>query len=202
MACEMTGGYDLLVPLMLAEVVTLALLRRWSLYEKQVPTRRESLAPGAEYVLVLLQHLHVREVMAPAQHVATVGASTPLEPLLRQASESTQAVFPVVSKEGRMQGVVTIDTLRAAFFHEDIGKLAIAADCALPFVAISPDDTLAEALEHFASSHYPQLPVVATDDQDQLLGLLSYEELLQAYSREMMRRRQESEKSSGPPSSV
>jgi CIC family chloride channel protein len=193
MASEMTGGYDLLVPLMLAEAVTFVLLRRWTLYEKQVPTRRDSKAHGGEYVLDLLQQIRVRDVMSPDRSVATVRASTPLEPLLRQASESSQAVFPVASDQGEMVGIVTIDTLRGAFFHEDLGQLAIAADCAMPFVSVLLDDTLAEALEQFSSSHYPQLPVVDREDGNHLLGLLSYEELLEAYSREMMRRRQEAE---------
>ena len=72
--------------------------------------------------------------------------------------------------------------------------MAIAADCATPWVDVAPDDTLAAALARFASSHYSQLPVVAAEGGcREVLGLLSYEELLQAYSREMMRRRQESE---------
>jgi len=193
MASEMTGGYDLLVPLMLAEAVTTVLVSRWTLYEKQVPTRRDSKAHGGEYVLDLLQQIRVGEVMGGDRHVATVAESTPLEPLLRQASESTQGVFPVVSPKGIMAGIVTIDTLRAAFFHEEIGRLAIAADCAMPFVSITPDHTLAEALEQFSSSHYSQLPVVHPEDDQRLLGLFSYEELLEAYSREMMRRRHEVE---------
>ena len=201
MASEMTGGYDLLVPLMLAEVVTFVLVGRWKLYEKQVPSRRDSPAHGGEYVLDLLQDIRVRDVMQKQRYVTSIAASTPLEPLLRQASESTQAVFPVVSDHGAMLGIVTIDTLRAAFFHEDIGRLAIAADCAMPVVAVEPDNTLAEALEHFASSHYPQLPVVDPEDRNHVLSLLSYEELLQAYSGELMRRRGEGE-SAPPPSSV
>src|SRR5262249_40140093 len=34
--CELAGSYDLLVPLMLANAITFSLLRRHSLYEKQV----------------------------------------------------------------------------------------------------------------------------------------------------------------------
>jgi CIC family chloride channel protein len=199
MASEMIGSYDLLVPLMLAEAATLVLLRRFTLYEKQVPTRRDSPAHGAEYVLDLLQHIRVRDAFQPQPNVVTVHASTPLEPLLRKATASTQAVFPMVSERGELQGIVTIETLRSLFFDEDIGKLAIAADCATPWVDVAPDDTLADALARFASSHYAQLPVVAAESgRSGVLGLLSYEELLEAYSREMMRRRHESE----PPASA
>jgi chloride channel protein, CIC family len=42
--CELAGSYDLLVPLMLAEGIAFIALRKRSLYEAQVPTRRHSAA--------------------------------------------------------------------------------------------------------------------------------------------------------------
>ena len=190
MASEMTGSYDLLVPLMLAEAVTFVMVRRWTLYEKQVPTRRDSPAHGGEYVLDLLQDIRVSDVYEHDPDVRLVRASDPLGQLLRHASESTQAVFPIVTSENHIQGLVTLETLRAFFFDEDIGQLAIAADCEMPFVSVAESDSMGTALERFASSHYPQLPVVHDDDPERILGLLSYEDLLQAYSQELMRRRQ------------
>ncbi len=189
MASEMTGSYDLLVPLMLAEAVTFVMVRRWTLYEKQVPTRRDSPAHGGEYVLDLLQDIRVREVYRRDLTVMPVQASTPLETLLRHASESNQAVFPVMTPDQKVEGVVTLDTLRAFFFDEDIGQLAIAADCEMPFIYVTEADTMGTALERFASSHYPQLPVVDPEDPHHIVGLLGYEDLLQAYSKELMRRR-------------
>lgn len=191
MASEMTGSYDLLVPIMLAEAVTFAMMRRWTLYEKQVPTRRDSPAHGAEYVLDVLQHVRVKDVYDKQAEIVPIPPSTPMSELLRHATDSTHAVFPVVGEDGRVTGVVTLETLRAFFFDEDVARLAIAADCAMPLVSVHPDDTLASALERFASSHYPELPVVEAGDSQKILGLLSYEELLEAYSRELLRRRQE-----------
>ena len=42
MACEMCGNYTLLVPLMLVSAISFILLRRTSLYEKQVISRLSS----------------------------------------------------------------------------------------------------------------------------------------------------------------
>jgi CIC family chloride channel protein len=199
MASEMTKGYDLLVPIMLAEVVTFTLTQRWVHYPVQVPTRKDSPAHGAEYVLDLLQHISVREVLTDNTPVACVRASTPLAQLLRQASESSQAVFPVTDEQGEVTGLVTLESVRAFFYDEDMGKLAIAADCAGPLVSVSPNDSLAVALEQFAASHCQQLPVVDGDEHQRIVGLLSYEALLQAYSQELLRRRLGEE---GPASSV
>jgi CIC family chloride channel protein len=200
MASEMTGSYDLLVPIMLAEAVAVVMMGRFTLYERQVPTRRESPAHGGEYVLDLLQDVPVSSAFRSADVIA-VAPSTPLTELLRQASESAQQVFPVTSETGGLTGIVTLDTLRAVFLEQDIGTLAIAADCASPFVAVTLDDSLGVALERFARSRYPELPVIDASDSSRLVGLLSYDRLLQVYSQELMRRRTEAEDRQEPSSS-
>jgi hypothetical protein len=55
---------------------------------------------------------------------------------------------------------------------------------------------LATALERFAASHFPELPVVEPGEGGKMLGLLGYAELLEAYSRELVKRRQEGSESS------
>jgi chloride channel protein, CIC family len=194
-ASEMTGSYDLLVPIMLAEAVTFVMMRRWTLYEKQVATRRDSPAHGAEYVFDVLQHVRVREVFDPDATIVPIAPSTPMSALLRHVTDTTQAVFPVLGKDGQISGVVTLETLRGFLFDEDVARLAIAADCAVPLVSVGPDDSLATALERFASSHFPELPVVEPGAGGKILGLLGYEELLEAYSQELLRRRQDSARS-------
>ncbi len=188
-ASEMTGSYDLLVPLMLAEAVTFVMMRRFTLYESQVPTRRDSPAHGPEYVLDVLQHVRVRDVYQPELAIVSVDPSTPMSDLVRRVTDCTQSVFPVVRAGGRIEGVVTLETLRGFLFDEDVARLAIAADCAVPVTSVSPDDSLATALERFAKSHFPELPVVAPGSGE-VIGLIGYEELLEAYSAELVRRRE------------
>lgn len=206
MASEMTGSYDLLVPIMLAEVVTFALMRRFTLYEKQVGTRRDSPAHGAEYVFDLLQHVKVGDVYDGSAKIEPVPAATPLATLLRHASGSEETIFPVLGESGEPEGLITVETLRAFYFDEDMGRLAIAADCAMPLVTVTRDDTLDTALERFASSHFPVLPVVDAVGSRRIVGLLGYEAVLRAYSRELTRRRvgddgeTDSESATPPPS--
>jgi len=196
MSCEMTGSYELLVPTMLAQVVTVTLIRSSSLYREQVPARRDSPAHGGEYVLDILQDLKVKDVYVPG-HVLVVQRSVSLSTLLRRASETTQVVFPVSDKDGRLEGLVTLDTIKAYLFDTEVGMLAIAADCESPFVSVDVNDSLALALERMAQFRYQQLPVqnakgnVTDPDQpsDALVGLITYDDLLQAYSRELSTRR-------------
>lgn len=192
MACEMTGSYELLVPIMLAEAVTITLIRKSRLYHQQVPTRRDSPAHGGEYVLDILQDLSVKDVVKRSE-VTIVERSLPLATLLRQASESNQVVFPVAGEDGQPEGIVTLDTIKAYLYDDAIGMLAIAADCESPFVSVGVNDSLALALERMARARYQQLPVTERPKGSELpvlVGLISYDDLLQSYSRELATRRQ------------
>ncbi|MCA9627962.1 MAG: chloride channel protein [Myxococcales bacterium] len=191
MASEMTGSYELLVPIMLAEVVTVTLMRRFTLYEKQVPSRRDSPAHAGDYVMDVLDEQRVAEVYNQTLAVHPVHASTSLEGILRKASESRGTVFPVVNENGEVTGIITLDVLREYFFDEEMGALAIAADFAQPHAWVHPDDTLSAALERFAETGFPQLPVCEHGEPNQILGLLGYDDVLHAYSRAIVKRRLE-----------
>jgi CIC family chloride channel protein len=51
MVCEMTGGYQLIVPIMFTSVVAILLSQRWSLYEKQVLNKFHSPAHRSDRVI-------------------------------------------------------------------------------------------------------------------------------------------------------
>ena len=163
------------------------MMRRFTLYEAQVVSRRDSPAHRNEFILDLLGELRVLDVAKLPSKVETVSPTTPIETLLRRTSDSEQDVFPVV-EDGKIVGLTSIEVLRGFFYDEDLRALAIAADCAVPLVVLYPTDTLSRALEQFAVSDCPQLPVVDEADVNQLLGLLSYEEVMRAYSAEIRKR--------------
>ena len=62
MVSEMTGSYSLLVPLMLACGLNMAISRRWTIYEEQVPTPIDSPAHQGDFVVDVLEQLSVSEV--------------------------------------------------------------------------------------------------------------------------------------------
>ena len=84
MVSEMSGSYDLLVPLMLVSVINFAILsRRWTLYEEQVPSLVDSPAHLGDFVIDVLEGIKVREVYKPRParhrrargHAAAAGAA-------------------------------------------------------------------------------------------------------------------------------
>lgn len=188
MATEMTGSYELLVPLMLAEAVTFVMLRPWTLYERQVASRKESEFHWADHYFDTLKQLSVRQAFQGSTKVSTVHEATPLDAILREASQCSQDVIPVVDSNGKPSGLTSLDSLRAFMFEEGMGAIVVAHDCQHPFVSLYEDETLSTAVERFLDSGLRQLPVVERVNPNQIVGFLSYEDVLTAYDHELQRR--------------
>src|SRR6185369_5145591 len=108
LVCELAGNYDLLVPLMLTQGIAFVALRKRALYEAQVSTLRESPVHRDTLMLSVLQTLRVSDVVTVGAPPVCFLLGAPLFEMLEQASlTSSQELFPVVSAEGRLAGLVT-----------------------------------------------------------------------------------------------
>ena len=183
MVSEMTGSYSLLVPLMLACGLNMALSRRWTIYEEQVPTPIDSPAHQGDFVVDVLEQLSVGEVGVRTLGIETVPASTPFRELIHLVARSTETLFPVVDRQGRLTGIFTLRDLRIALVGSDWGPLVLADDLAhRPVLTVTPEDNLHTALRRMTELNIDELPVVDPKDPAHLLGLLSRRQLTLAYT--------------------
>jgi CIC family chloride channel protein len=183
MVSEMTGSYSLLVPLMIACGLNMALSRRWTIYEEQVPTPIDSPAHQGDFVVDVLEQLTVGEVGVRTLGIETVPASTPFRDLIHLVARSTETLFPVVDREGRLTGIFTLRDLRIALVGSDWGPLVLADDIAhRPVLTVTPEDNLHTALRRMTELNIDELPVVEPKDPSHLLGLLSRRQLTLAYT--------------------
>jgi CIC family chloride channel protein len=183
MVSEMTGSYHLLVPLMLACGLNKALSRRWTIYEEQVPAPIDSPAHQGDFVVDVLERLRVDEVGFRTEGIETVAAATPFRELIHLVAQSTETLFPVVDRQGRLTGIFTLRDLRLALIGSDWGPLVLADDLAhRPVLAVTPEDNLHTALRRMTELNVDELPVVDRVDRTRLLGLLSRRRLTLAYT--------------------
>ena len=95
MVCEMSGSYALLVPLMLVSIVNTAILSsRWTLYEEQVPSMVDSPAHQGDFVIDVLEQIHVGEVFDAHRHLDLVTEDTPLPEILKLAAALAKRLLP------------------------------------------------------------------------------------------------------------
>lgn len=180
LVCELAGNYDLLVPLMLTQGIAFIALRKRALYEAQVGTLRESPVHRDTLILSVLQTLRVSDVVDARAPPACFSPRMTLAQMLEQASNATrQEVFPVVSADGRLIGLITSATMRVAMAQAADSPWALAADLMQPPVSVQPSDDLRTAGERMLSSGLRELPIVSKELT--LLGLVTESALASVY---------------------
>jgi len=99
----------------------------------------------------------------------------PLKTILDIFSNSNYHTYPVVDKEKRLKGVITIESIRKSFSYSEAGNLVIAHDIMEPVITkkISPDSSLLEAEEIIDKYNVDYLPIVGNDSL--LLGFMEKE---------------------------
>lgn len=183
MVSEMTGSYDLLVPLMLVCVINVAVLSsRCSLYEDQVNSLIDSPAHLGDFVIDILADMTVRKVYKPFQPPPLIREDLPLPMVLQRVAKSTAGYFPVVDSDDLLVGILSLHDLRSALLGNGAGSLVLASDVATwPVSTVTPDDNLHTALKAFTQRQIEEIPVVNPDNPRQVICMLRRGEVIAAY---------------------
>jgi CIC family chloride channel protein len=182
MVCELTQGYGLLAPLMLASALCLVLARNVSLYENQVDNKFESPAHIDDATINILEGLTV-ENHFQAERVTVLEEGTSFKVMTDVISNTNQFYFPVRNQEDHITGILAVQDLRKVLFEDCLCDLLVAKDVAKKAVLLRPEDDLYTALLKFVDSDYGQIPVVDPADETRVLGLLAREDVFKAYAR-------------------
>ncbi len=179
---ELTQGYGLLAPLMLASALCIVLGRSFSLYENQVDNKFDSPAHMVDSTINILEELKVENFYQPRK-VVSLWEGKSLKELTDIIAETNQLLFPVQNRGGRFVGAVTLAHAREVMFEPSMYELALVHDLMNEHVYLRPDYDLYSALLKFVASDYPQIPVVANDDSTKILGLINREDVFRAYAK-------------------
>jgi CIC family chloride channel protein len=194
MVTEMTGGYALLPPLMLVSVVAMVLVRQRSIYESQVKDRFNSPAHIGDLTVNVLEEMSVGQVFRKSERVPSVSPATGFQAFRDLLLASRDSTLPVVSPEGRIVGVLTAELIRPVMDDRQLDSFVVAGDICGPPVWVQTDDDLYRAHQLFQASGCPQLPVVEgamRDGSGRIVGMLDYRDMMRAYERELVRRREQ-----------
>ncbi|WP_320174908.1 chloride channel protein [Maridesulfovibrio sp.] len=181
MACEMSSSYTLLVPLMLVSTISYLILGKTSLYEKQSSSRLNSPAHINEFAQGVLSALFVRDALTNT-HVSTLEENLEFGTVVKIVTNSPESYFPIVSADGDMTGILSINDIRELMFEESLSNLLIAKDVATTnVITVTEDATLQSALEKMVALNVNELPVVSRDNPKRLISMLSKQDLITCY---------------------
>ena len=190
MVAEMTGGYNLILPMMVVCALAYLLLGKVSLYEKQVDTRLDSPAHVGDYLVDIMDYLCVRDAVLRKRKVETIPEGMVFEDIIQLMMNSNQQDFPVVDEKGYLTGVISITDLRTAMADSSIHQLLVAKDIAVNGVkSVTMYDSLNTALKLMAIMNVRELPVISKEDAGKVIFIISRKDITCAYHEEIERRK-------------
>ena len=182
---ELTGSYQVILPIMAAVGVAIPVSRIF-LHRGMYHGRLEEMGgPASELSEArILATVKIAQIMR-AQAV-TLAAGTPYREILRVISSSDQLVYPVLSMDGHLLGVLTFHELRGYLNAVELADLVVAEDVATSDAPVlSVHDSLERAMQLFADSDLEELPVVDDLTHRQFAGILTRRQALAARGRAM-----------------
>lgn len=179
---EMTDGYGLILPLMIANMLAYGIARHYRptpiyealLEQDGVSLRPRGLADG-------LGDTRVGDVPIDTRPCVSFGPEAGLQQLLGALDgPGRQEVFPVV-QGGRVLGIVTLADLVTLSNERGLEGVVNAADVMRPAVPVRPGDGLRMAFEAMLENGVRELPV--TDADGRLLGFVDERSIAHACAR-------------------
>lgn len=180
---EISGGYELLVPLIIASTVSFGVTRlfeRYSIYTKRIAQSGELLTHDSDQAVLTL--LKTKDLIRDKYPHINIDSS--LRDIIPAISGSNAAVFPVLDSMGRFQGLLDIDVLRKYMFRNDLyDKLYVRNIMRQPPVYVFEDEKLSDVLDKLDRTDSWRLPVVR--ENMEYLGFISKSRILIAYREEL-----------------
>jgi len=180
---EISGGYGLLIPLILTSTISFGTVRiftRYSIYTKRLAQSGDLLTHDSDQAVTML--LDTSELIR--DKYPRIDEDSPLDEVIRVTTESTAAVFPVLDPEGRFQGLIDMDTFRKYLInprkYRDLRAHNVMEQ---PLDFIIEGEKTESILEKFDKTQAWRLPVV--DKDKKYLGFISKSRILMAYRNEL-----------------
>ncbi|MES2678750.1 MAG: chloride channel protein [Bacteroidota bacterium] len=175
---EITGGYELIIPLMIVSALSYAVSKyfmplsidmlKLSDKEKIVTTNTDS---------YLLSNINLSQFVE--EDFSEVLNDMNLRGLVEAVALSKRNIFPVVDKEGGLKGLITIDDIRDIMFKQDLyDKITVKELMRRPNYLITEKDDISSAMKLFDESHLWNIPVVFNGKYK---GFISKSTILEKY---------------------
>jgi len=186
---EITGGYQLLMPLIVTSVCSFATIRSfesYSIYTKRLAKSGDLLTHNNDQaVLVLLRTADLVET-----DFTSVGADDSLGTLIQAVSLGKRNIFPVVGASGELKGVVLLDKIREIMFDRDRYATTFVKELMqAPSDVVRIDEKMEQVMEKFEISGAWNLPVI--DKQQRYVGFVSKSKIFSAYRAQLAQLSQE-----------
>ena len=180
---EISGGYELLIPLILTATVSYGVTRAfepYSIYTKRIAKRGELLTHDSDQaVLTLLKTSDLIEA-----DFCTVRIDATLGELVEVVAESKRNIFPVIDSRKHFQGYVSLEDIRREMFKKELYDKAHVYNYMKSAPAyVYVDEKMDSVMHKFEQTDAWNLPVV--DHDRTYIGFVSKSKIFSAYRNQL-----------------
>lgn len=181
LTAEMTGGYDLFLPLLIVSALaylTIQCFLPYSIYTMRLAKAGDLMTHQKDKaVLTLLKIDNVIET-----DFKTVHPEMSLKEMVDTISVSNRNLFPVTDEDGKLKGVVLLDDIRNIMFRTDLyRKMHVSRFMAAVPAVIDINMPMDKVMEIFDKTNAWNLPVVG--ENGKYLGFVSKSKIFNSYRR-------------------
>lgn len=186
---ELTGDYRIILPLMFTVVISTLLARWWlsgeSIYTLKLTRRGIRLVAGRD--IDVLQSVTVEEVMST--EVDSIDENVTIGALGAAFDVTHHHGLPVLSRDGNLVGIVTINDLDVALARGVSHSTTVTEIATMGNLLVAyPDEPMSAALQRMGTRDVGRMPVVSREDPTRLLGLVRRNDIVRAYHVALTRR--------------
>lgn len=175
---ELSGGYDLFMPLMIVSVmsfITIYVFEPHSIYAMRLAKKGELVTHHKDRaVLCLMKTQNVIET-----DLQTISPEAMLGDLVKLISTSKRNIFPVVKSDGTFIGVVSLEEVRNIMFRPELyNRFNVKKLMIYPPARVDINESMDSVMEKFEKTQAWNLPVL---DGDKYVGYVSKSKIFNVY---------------------
>lgn len=176
---ELTGGYDLFLPLMIVSIVsyiTILMFEPHSIYSMRLAQKGKLLTHHKDKaVLTLLNADSIIE-----RDFQTVTPDMSLGDMVKVISRSNRNMFPVVDERGVLLGIVLLDNIRNIIFRPELyNRFHVSKFMVSPPAKVIINTPMDQIMKTFDETKAWNLPVV--DNTGRYMGFMSKSKIFNSY---------------------
>lgn len=181
---EITGGYELMIPLLIVSALSYSVVKYFEPFSMDT---KKMAKKGAIFThdrdRNILSTLKVRKIIETG--FQPVLPLMKLGELVDIVSKSKRNIFPVVDKEGKLLGIITLDHIREVMFrHDKYDKITVEQLMHPPAAIIQPEDDMYAVMKKFDETSAWNLPVV---ENEMYVGFVSKSSIFTKYRTQLIR---------------
>ncbi len=176
---ELTGGYDLFLPLMMVSVsgyLTIMVFEPHSIYSMRLAKKGELITHHKDKAVLTL--MNISSVIET--DFDKVSPDIDLGAMVKVISMAKRNIFPVVDRNDELIGIVSLDDIRNIMFRQELyHRFQVEKFMTAPAAKISINESMEDVMKKFDETKAWNLPVL--DENGKYKGFVSKSKIFNSY---------------------